>query len=151
MANQDEMMAKIKCNKINEDFLEFFNECFNMKTILLQKGFSEQFINEVEQADNHFLGNVGLLFVDTNNEKSFIASFNEAWRSFVDGIIYQNNELTIYFRSGDGGSRRYFKSLHENFKKNIEKISITLSDDLYGEELEFLQDEYGDDFLIEIE
>ena len=91
MANQDKMMVKIKCNNINEDFLGFYHNAFNMKTILEQKGFSAKFIKKVEDADNNFLGNIGLLFVNTNNENSFLDSFNIAWRSFVDSVIYHNN------------------------------------------------------------
>lgn len=151
MPNQDKMMVKIKCNNINEEFLGFFHNAFNMKTILEQKGFSAELIKRVEDADNNFLGNVGLLFVNTNNENSFLDSFYEAHRSFVDGVTYHNNELTIYFRSADGGSKSYFESLYNNFKENIENITITLSDAIYSKELEFLQDEYGDDFLIDIE
>ena len=59
--------------------------------------------------------------------------------------------ITIYFRSGDGGSKSYFEALYDNFNENIKNITITLSDDLYDEELEYLQDEYGDNFSIEIE
>lgn len=149
MANADEMMVKIKCHGINENFLCFYED--NISDELRRNGFSDRVINAYEDADSDYLGNVGLLFANPNNEDNFIDTFNEAWHSFVDLVEYENNELTIYFRSADGGSKQYFDALYNNYADKIEKICITLSDDLYGEDLEWLQDEYGEDFAIEIE
>lgn len=39
MANEDRMMAKIKCNIVNTDFLDFRQKYFDMENNLTNKGF----------------------------------------------------------------------------------------------------------------
>lgn len=129
MANADEMMVKITCTHINENLLV---------------------ITAYRETDAGFLGNIGLLFAEPNDTDKFLNSYDKAWRSFIDFVDYKDGELKIYYRSADGGSEEFFQSLKDNFKESIESECITLSDDLYGEDLEFLQDEYGEDFCIEL-
>lgn len=149
MANADKMMAKIKCNVSNKEFLNFYED--DLSSILEERGFEESIVREYKDSSNSFLGNIGLLFIKPNDGDKFIDTFKNAWRSFVDCVEYHDSQLTIYFRSADGGSEDYFNSLYRNFKDYIEEICITLSDEIFGEELEFLQDEYGSDFKIEID
>lgn len=99
-------------------------------------------------SDENYLGNLALLFIKPSDTDKFKNTFKNAWRSFIDDIFYKNGELTIYFRSADGGSESYFKSLHNNFPKDIFKIHISLNTDY---DYEWLIDEYGEDFSIDIE
>ena len=152
MANADEMMIKMKCPHINENFLYFYDEDAKEDIIeaLETENYSHEAIAAYRDADASFLGNIGFLFAGPDDTDKFLNSYNKAWRSFIDFIDYKDGELKIYYRSADGGSKEFFQSLKENFNESIENGCITLSDDLYGEELEFLQDEYGEDFCIEL-
>jgi len=152
MANADEMMVKITCTHINENLLKFYDEDEQDSIIeaLEAKNYPHAVITAYRETDAGFLGNIGLLFAEPNDTDKFLNSYDKAWRSFIDFVDYKDGELKIYYRSADGGSEEFFQSLKDNFKESIESECITLSDDLYGEDLEFLQDEYGEDFCIEL-
>lgn len=152
MANQDNMAVKIKCTVKNPELVDFCSRGWDdIIDTLKGKGFSETDIKKIQtlDSDEWFLGNLGLLFIEPGNVQKLIKTFNKAWRSFIDGIYYKDNELTVYFRSADGGSEEYFQSLFDNFRDCIDNVHIELDDDC--EEYEELLDEYGNDFSIDIE
>ncbi len=152
MANCDEMMAKIKCKGINADLISFYYK--NIEDVLKEKEFSEEIIR-VYTEEKSYLGNLALLFVEPDEVDSFTACYETAWRSFVCSLAYveENSELIVYFYSGDNGSEEFFRKLFKEFKNKIDSIDITISDQVCGEDgedLEYLINEYGENFIISI-
>lgn len=146
MANEFSMMATIKCKNINAEFLNLYNEDISSK--LGAFGFSD-YIKCYQEGGDNFLGNLGLLFTTPNDNQKFFKIYEKAWRSFVDSVNYDNNELIVYYRSADSGEE-YFRALYDNFSDSIESINITISDDVDEDELEDLKYMFGEDFSISI-
>lgn len=146
MANEFSMMATIKCKNINAEFLNLYNEDISSK--LGAFGFSD-YIECYQEGGDNFLGNLGLLFTTPNDNQKFFKIYEKAWRSFVDSVNYDNNELIVYYRSADSGEE-YFRALYDNFSDSIESINITISDDVDEDELEDLKYMFGEDFSISI-
>lgn len=147
MANEYSMMATIKCKHINEKFLDFYKE--DISDSLKERGFEQKVIRYYEHADSNYLGNLAVLFITLGQKNEFCSTYAKAYRSFIQDIKYDNNELVIYFRSADSG-QEYFRALYDNFSDSIESISITISNDVDEEELELMKYMFGEDFSISI-
>ena len=147
MANEYSIMATIKCKHINEEFLDFYKE--DISDSLKERGFEQKVIRYYENAVSNYLGNLAVLFITLRQKKEFCSTYAKAYRSFIQDIKYDNNELVIYFRSADSG-QEYFRALYDNFSDSIESINITISNDVDGEELEWMKGEFGEDFSISI-
>ena len=149
MANQDEMKVVIKCNKINKAFMEFHKK--DITETLKELKYDKDIIDKYyDCCDENFLGILPILFIKPNEVSKFIKCYDIAWRSFIQYMDYDeaNQELTLYYLSGDGGDKDFFKTLHKTFPDKIQGGVVTISDDLYDEEREFLIDDYGEDFEI---